>query len=66
MDKHSSLLQKSVNYGQKKFYNIDTWSPCVNIIDILFRFICGMDEGYRQTTDLVCDKNKLYDFVLGS
>jgi hypothetical protein len=25
-DKHSSLLQKSVNYGQKKFNNIDTWS----------------------------------------
>jgi hypothetical protein len=23
-DKHSSLLRKSVNYGQKKFYNIDT------------------------------------------
>jgi len=23
-DKHSSLLRKSVNYGQKQFYNIDT------------------------------------------
>jgi hypothetical protein len=27
MDKHSSLLQKSVNYRQKKFYNIGPWSP---------------------------------------
>jgi hypothetical protein len=24
-DKHSSLLQKSVIYGQKKFYNIGPW-----------------------------------------
>jgi hypothetical protein len=24
-DMDSSLLQKSVNYGRKKFYNIDTW-----------------------------------------
>jgi hypothetical protein len=23
MDKHSSLLRKFVNYGQKKFYNIE-------------------------------------------
>ncbi len=23
MDKHSSLLQKSVNYGRRKFYNTD-------------------------------------------
>jgi hypothetical protein len=23
MDKHSSLLRKLVNYGQKKFYNIE-------------------------------------------
>ncbi len=27
-DKHSSLLQKSVSYGQKKFYNIGPWSQC--------------------------------------
>jgi hypothetical protein len=25
MDMHSSLLQKFVNYGQKKFYNIGPW-----------------------------------------
>jgi hypothetical protein len=25
-DKHSSLLQKLINYGHKKVYNIDTWS----------------------------------------
>jgi len=25
MDKHSSLLQKSVNCGRKKFYNIGPW-----------------------------------------
>jgi hypothetical protein len=24
-DKHSSLLRKSVTYGRKKFYKIDTW-----------------------------------------
>jgi hypothetical protein len=24
-DKHSSLLQKSVNYGRKKFYSIFLW-----------------------------------------
>ncbi len=24
-DKHSSLLRKSVNYGRKKFYEIDPW-----------------------------------------
>jgi hypothetical protein len=24
-DKHSSLLQKSVNYDHKKFYNIGPW-----------------------------------------
>ncbi len=28
-DKHSSLLRKSVNYGHKKFYNIEPW-PEVN------------------------------------
>ncbi len=27
-DKHWSLLQKSVIYGQKKFYNIGPWSQC--------------------------------------
>jgi len=26
MDKQSSLLQKFLNYGQKKFYNIGPWS----------------------------------------
>jgi hypothetical protein len=25
-DKHSSLLQTSINYGLKKFYNIGPWS----------------------------------------
>ncbi len=25
-DKRSSLLRKFVNYGRKKFYNIDTWT----------------------------------------
>jgi len=24
IDKHSSFLQKIINYGDKKFYNIDT------------------------------------------
>jgi len=24
-DKHSSVLRKFVNYGQKKFYNIGPW-----------------------------------------
>ncbi len=28
MDKHSSLLQKFVNYGEKKFYNIGPWAQC--------------------------------------
>ena len=26
MDKHSSLVQKFVNHGQKMFYNIGPWS----------------------------------------
>ncbi len=26
MDERSSLLQKVVTYGRKKFYNIDTWT----------------------------------------
>jgi hypothetical protein len=25
VDKHSSLLRKFVNYGEKKFYNIGPW-----------------------------------------
>jgi len=25
MDKHSSLLRKSVNYGRKKFYSTGPW-----------------------------------------
>jgi hypothetical protein len=28
-NKHSSLLLKCVNYGQKKFYNIGPWSNVV-------------------------------------
>jgi hypothetical protein len=31
MDKHSSLLWKVVSYGRKKFYNIGTWFPGVDI-----------------------------------
>jgi hypothetical protein len=27
-NKHSSLLQKLVNHGHKKFYNIVTWGQC--------------------------------------
>jgi hypothetical protein len=27
-DKHSSLLPIFVNYGRKKFYNIETWGEC--------------------------------------
>jgi hypothetical protein len=26
MDKHSSLLQRFVNYDRKKFYNMEPWS----------------------------------------
>jgi len=28
MDKHSSLLRKSVNYNRKEFYNIGSWAQC--------------------------------------
>ncbi len=27
-EKHSSLLQKFINYVRKKFYNIDAWGQC--------------------------------------
>ncbi len=30
-DKHSSLLRKFVNYGQKKFYNIGPWPQSLDI-----------------------------------
>ncbi len=28
MNKHSSLVQKFVNHGRKKFYNIEPWTQC--------------------------------------
>ncbi len=33
-DKHSSLLRKFVNYGRKKFYNIDPWSQSALLLGI--------------------------------
>jgi hypothetical protein len=33
MDKHSSLLRKSLNYGRKKFYNLGS-SPIPNGVDV--------------------------------
>jgi len=32
-DKHSGLLRESVNYGQKMFYNIDTWRVWTRVTD---------------------------------
>jgi hypothetical protein len=34
-DKHSSLLKQFVNYGQKKFYNIDLSSPATHHKNII-------------------------------
>ncbi len=34
-NKHSSLLRKSVNYGQKKFYNIGPWAQCYKTFYVL-------------------------------
>ncbi len=33
MDKHFSLPRKLVNYGRKKFYNIDPWED-ISSLDV--------------------------------
>jgi hypothetical protein len=43
-DKHSSLLQKFINYGQKKFYNFGAWGQShktflgINLLDLVCKF----------------------------
>ena len=34
-DKHSRLLRFSINYGRKKFYNIDTSTRCCKRVERL-------------------------------
>ncbi len=41
-DKHSSLLRKFVNYGNKKFYNIDPWpeaKPSLEVKQALMKYL---------------------------
>ncbi len=36
-NKHSSLVQKFVNYGQKQFYNICSWAQCCKtFLDVIY------------------------------
>ncbi len=34
-DEHSRLLRFSINYGRKKFYNIDITTRCFNRVECL-------------------------------
>jgi hypothetical protein len=37
-EKHSSLFQTFINYGNKKFYNIGTWANGIKINAIIYKF----------------------------
>jgi hypothetical protein len=57
-DKYSSLLQKSINYGQKKFYNIDTrsfWRRTIiqewDLVTAEKPFSSGTSGGWIRTLD---------------
>jgi hypothetical protein len=41
-DKHSSLIQKFVNYGQKKFYEIDFWQMASFVFFRKYHFMVSM------------------------
>jgi hypothetical protein len=55
-EKHSSLLQKSINYGHKKFYNIVT--RLVVIIEVVVELI--FSKVWKQ--ELTIEISILYGF----
>jgi hypothetical protein len=50
MDKHSSLLRKFLNHGQKKFYNI---GPCLSVSEIFDVICCEISEEKGKKIPLV-------------
>jgi hypothetical protein len=51
MDKHPSLLQKSVNYGQKSFI---TLAPGFNLIKLFGHNLLQKCVNFRPKRDLKC------------
>ncbi len=59
MDKHSSLLRKSVIYGQKKFYNIGPCGLYYKQVTIVIYDCNDSGQYYKTTITIVIDDPSL-------